>query len=400
MNTSEPSAVSPLLPVGTLLHGAYRVLRYLSSGGYGNTYAVVSARFGQRLAVKEFFVRGVNHRADDGLTVVVSNGDNAELFRKQLARFRTEAERIASLHNDHIVRVHDAFEENGTAYYVMDYIDGETLEDRMARRQTFSDDQAQSVLMQLLDALKTVHEQGIWHLDLKPANVMIDSDNRVRLIDFGASKQAQRGGDSTSTTLCYTRGYAPAEQIRVQIDRFGPWTDLYALGATLYHLLSGEKPPEVDGEEYSPDIFHYPEGVGEALRQTVFWLMQPSIARRPHSAGEVVEKWNEWTATDGGAAQLPVPIEVDADAVEVEVEAEPEPPKGQSTVKVRPLEHRFRERDRLVSRRQHILAVICVIGVLLLLAAWIFSEHLKTQQPVRNVDTIVIQPRSAGTPIP
>ncbi len=399
MNTPEPATSSHLLPVGTLLHGNYRVLRYLSSGGYGNTYAVVSVDFGQRLAVKEFFVKGVNHRAADGLTVRVSNSDNVELFRKQLARFRREAERIASLHNDHIVRVHDAFEEYGTAYYVMDYIDGETLEDRLTRqRHPFADDQARSVLMQLLDALRAVHAHGIWHLDLKPANVMIDSDNRVRLIDFGASKQAQSTGGSTSSSLCYTRGYAPAEQIRVQIDRFGPWTDLYALGATLYHLLSCERPPEVDSDEYSSGIFHYPDGVGEALRHIVFWLMQPSIARRPQSAQEVIDHANgmiESLEMPESPEMLESPENPDnpESPENPGYPATPAPPASprERTVKAQPLETQFRTRDRMVRRRQHILAVICIIGALLLLAAWIFSEHLKTQQPVRNVDTIVIE---------
>ncbi len=389
MSTLGPATSSHLLPVGTLLHGNYRVLRYLSSGGYGNTYAVVSADFGQRLAVKEFFVKGVNHRAADGLSVRVSNSDNVELFQKQLARFKREAERIASLNNDHIVRVHDAFEEYGTAYYVMDYIDGETLDNRLTRqRQPFADDQARGVLMQLLDALRAVHAHGIWHLDLKPANVMIDADNRVRLIDFGASKQAQSEGESTSSSLCYTRGYAPAEQIRVQIDRFGPWTDLYALGATLYHLLSCERPPEVDSDEYSPDIFHYPEGVGKQLREIVFWLMQPSIARRPQSAGEVLDYLSENSENPE--------LSVDSEPSENLEPSESPLPGGslkssERTVKAQPLETQFRKRDRIVSRRQHILAVICIIGALLLLAAWIFSEHLKTQQPVRNIDTILIE---------
>ncbi len=389
---SETGLLEPtrLLPVDTVLHGKYRVQRYLSSGGYGNTYAVSSVDFGQRLAVKEFFIRGVNHRDTDQLTVKVSNSENVSMFEKQLAKFKREAERISSLHNDHIVRVHDCSEENGTAYYVMDYIDGESLDARLTRmRKPLSDEQARRVLMQLLDALRTVHAHGIWHLDLKPANVMIDQDNRVRLIDFGASKQAQSVEESMSTTLCYTRGYAPSEQIRMQIDRFGPWTDLYALGATLYHLLTCHRPPEVDSDEYSEAVFQFPENVGDTLRHVVFWLMQPTIARRPKSADEVL------SLLSGKV----VPTDV-ADGSENSENAEsPENADAPGddhipTVKAEPLETQFHKRDSMVNRRQHILAVICIIGALLLLAAWLFSEHLKTLQPVRNVDTIVIEKKA------
>ena len=379
-----------LLPVDTVLHGKYRVQRYLSSGGYGNTYAVSSVDFGQRLAVKEFFIRGVNHRDTDQLTVRVSNSENVEQFAKQLEKFKREAERISSLHNDHIVRVHDCFEENGTAYYVMDYIDGESLDARLTRmRQPLSDEQARRVLMQLLDALRTVHAHGIWHLDLKPANVMIDQDNRVRLIDFGASKQAQSAEQSMSTTLCYTRGYAPSEQIRMQIDRFGPWTDLYALGATVYHLLTCHRPPEVDSDEYSEAIFQFPDSVGNTLRQVVYWLMQPSIARRPKSADEVLAMLSGKTDFSAGADPT--------DPSDVSDQSDSSDPSHIPTVKVEPLETQFRTRDSMVARRQRILAIICIIGILLLLAAWLFSEHLKMQQPVRNVDTIVIEKKNVAT---
>lgn len=376
-----------LLPVDTVLHGKYRVQRYLSSGGYGNTYAVSSVDFGQRLAVKEFFIRGVNHRDADQLTVRVSNSENVEQFGKQLAKFKREAERISSLHNDHIVRVHDCFEENGTAYYVMDYIDGESLDARLTRmRQPLSDEQTRRVLMQLLDALRTVHAHGIWHLDLKPANVMIDQDHRVRLIDFGASKQAQSAEQSVSTTLCYTRGYAPSEQIRMQIDRFGPWTDLYALGATVYHLLTCHRPPEVDSDEYSESIFHFPDSVGDTLRQVVYWLMQPSIARRPKSADEVLAMLSGKTDFSESSGL--------SESSDLSDSSESSDPSHIPTVKVEPLETQFRKRDRMVNRRQRVLAIICIVGVLLLLAAWLFSEHLKTQQPVRNIDTIVIEKKT------
>jgi serine/threonine protein kinase len=100
-------------------------------------------------------------------------------------------------------------------------------------------------LPQILDALKCVHSQQIWHLDLKPANIMVDKSGAIKLIDFGASKQIRPdGGATTSTALCYTPGYAPNEQTEQSMEKFGPWTDFYALGATLYKLLTNNEPPK------------------------------------------------------------------------------------------------------------------------------------------------------------
>jgi Serine/threonine protein kinase len=146
---------------------------------------------------------------------------------------------------NNIVKVHDLFEENGTAYYVMDYIDGESLAERLKRTgKPMSEQDIKKLLPQILDALKEVHQNEIWHLDLKPGNIMVDKLGNAYLIDFGASKQIRANGSmTTSTALCYTPGYAPNEQIGQMYDRFGPWTDIYALGATIYNLLTNKKPP-------------------------------------------------------------------------------------------------------------------------------------------------------------
>ena len=281
-----------MLRTGTILHGTYRIESYLSSGGFGNTYVATNVEFDERVALKEFFMKGVTQRDSDSLTVSVSNRDNTEQFVEQREKFKKEARRLRKLHNNHLVRVHDLFEENGTAYYVMDYVDGESLSALLKRTgQPLTEAEVWKILPQVLDALRTVHGQGIWHLDLKPGNIMLDKEGTVKVIDFGASKQfnAQKGGATTSTAVSYTRGFAPKEQEAQHYDKFGPWTDLYALGATLYNLITNRKPPMyLDIEENGSAAFSFPSGVSSNMRDLIEWLMQPNRMKRPQSVEEVI----------------------------------------------------------------------------------------------------------------
>lgn len=289
--SQEYAAPAPVLPVGTTLQmGKYRIVRFIASGGFGNTYEVLNVEFEERMAMKEFFMRGVNEREDDSVSVSVSNADNKKQFEAQKTKLKKEARRLRKLHNENIVKVHDLFEENGTVYYVMDYIDGESLSKRIKRTDTsLSEDEVSGILPQLLKALDEVHRNGIWHLDIKPANIMVDSHGKALLIDFGASKQLRSSEGysvSTSTAMCYTPGYAPMEQIEQDFDKFGPWTDFYALGATLYCLLTTNKPPSTS-EIAEGNAFIFPPSVSPKMRQLVEWLMQPARRKRPQSVEEI-----------------------------------------------------------------------------------------------------------------
>ena len=269
-----------------MLGGRYRIERYLASGGFGNTYVATDTRFNGLVAVKEFFMRGTNHRAADHSTVVVSNAANQAGFDAQLDKFRREAQRIFTLRNDHIVHVIDLFDANGTSYYVMDFIDGESLSARV-KQAPLSEAQARDVAGQLLDALDTVHRAGFFHLDVKPGNIMIDHKGHCTLIDFGASKQlsAMERTSLSSSGMAYTPGYAPIEQEGQRTKSIGPWTDLYAVGATLYHLLTGQTPPEVDPDDTGDDgrMFAYPAGVSMQMQKAISRLMNPSPRRRPQN---------------------------------------------------------------------------------------------------------------------
>lgn len=280
---------SNMLAQGTLLrNGTYRIEKHLASGGFGNTYLVRNIAFDELYALKEFFMKGINMRK--GLEVTVSVPDNHASYDSQMEKFKKEALRLRKLHNPHIVHVHDLFEENGTVYYVMDFIDGEALGAVMKRTgQPFNEERVWKLLPQMLEALETVHNDGIWHLDIKPGNIMIDKKDCVYLIDFGASKQIHsKDGASvaTSSALCYTPGYAPMEQVEQALDKFGPWTDFYALGATLYYILTHQQPPSFTALSEA-DAFSFPTNVSARMQSLIRWLMKPNRKDRPQSVAEI-----------------------------------------------------------------------------------------------------------------
>ena len=282
-----------MLQVGTILHGTYKIESYLSSGGFGNTYLAKNIEFDETYAIKEFFVKGVCQRDGNSTTISVSNAENTNSFEQQREKFKKEARRLRSLSNPHIVKVYDLFAENGTAYYVMDYVDGENLSVRLKRTNApLAESEIRNYLNQILDGLEAIHNEGMFHLDIKPANIMVDSHDVVKLIDFGASKQQSMvGGATMSTGISYTNGYAPSEQMAQSYDKFGPWTDFYALGATMYKLLTNQDPPSVsDLSEDETEDKHLAlpmPNVSEEMKKLVVWMMQVNRLKRPKNVGEI-----------------------------------------------------------------------------------------------------------------
>lgn len=293
IDSAAPAADS-YLAVGTLLRGGrYRVERYLASGGFGKTYVATDLTFEKTVVIKEFYIKGTCVRRGDN-AVTVSQSDNAPLFDAQRKKFRKEAKRLYDLTHPNIVKVHDLFDENGTSYYTMDLVEGESLRDRVKTGGPLPEAQVWPILTQLLGALAYIHERHIWHLDLKPANVLVDASGHATLIDFGASKVIDNDSDgtlATSSALAYTPGYAPLEQESRAFKNFGPWTDFYALGATLYNILTGQNVPttsEVVSE--GADAFAFPPSTSKKLRDLIVWMMKPSHKDRPQTAEAMREK--------------------------------------------------------------------------------------------------------------
>jgi tetratricopeptide (TPR) repeat protein len=228
------------LPAGTAI-GAYRLVRVLGAGGFGITYLAVDRALGLDMAVKEFLPSAIAARGPDGIVQPLSPAQ-AEDYDWGLERFRAEARTLAKLEHANIVRVRDFREANRTAYSVMEFVPGETLEARLQRSVTLSARELAAVLPGLFAGIEAVHAAGFLHRDLKPSNIMLRPDGTPVLIDFGAARQAL-GTHSRSLTAILSEGYAPYEQYQRDGDQ-GAWTDVYALGATLYRCIAGEKPPE------------------------------------------------------------------------------------------------------------------------------------------------------------
>ena len=276
------------LPNNTLLQGGkYKIVRFISSGGFGCTYEAEHILLKKKVAIKEFFVKDFCNRDETTSQISVGITSKTALVSKLKSKFIAEAQSLCSLEHPNIVHVFDVFEENGTAYYVMDYIDGLSLNDMVKKDGPMSEQKAVGYIMQVADALKYVHSQNRLHLDIKPGNIMVDENDKAVLIDFGASKQYdEEGGENTSTLLGKTPGYAPLEQMGNDVVKFLPSTDIYALGATLYKLLTGNTPPSASLLASGETLDAMPSFISEGTRNAIIQSMQTNKMKRPQSIGE------------------------------------------------------------------------------------------------------------------
>lgn len=284
---------------GTILKGKYRIVSHLSSGGFGKTYLAVYGSHDTKVAIKEFFMNTANLREADGVSVSVDRTkENANAFKSQLSKFKKEYERLRQISNVHVVTVCDCFEENGTAYYVMEYVDGDDLKGRLQQRRIpYSEKTVRNYLRQILDGLSAIHSAGLLHLDIKPANIMVTARGYVKLIDLGASKDYMRGvGATVLTGMARTDRYAPPEQIDGSYDKLGPWSDFYALGATIYYLLTCNEIPtwtELNEDKSNDKRNSLPmSDISEETKRLVAWLMNTDREKRPRSVSEILTRMN------------------------------------------------------------------------------------------------------------
>ena len=232
----------------TLQNGKYRIISTLGQGGFGITYLAENTMLKGKVAIKEFFYKEYCDRDADTRHVTVPTSGNREIVERFKQKFIKEARTIFSLNHPNIVRIHDVFEENDTAYYVMEYIEGESLSEMLADRRYIPEAEALAYICDVAQALTYIHSKNVNHLDVKPGNMIRRrSDGKVLLIDFGVAKQYDAASlkGTTTTPVCISAGYSPAEQYRKNgVQSFSPQSDVYALAATLYKLLTGVTPPE------------------------------------------------------------------------------------------------------------------------------------------------------------
>ena len=281
------------LPVGsTLMQGKYRIVAVLGQGGFGITYKGEHTMLGTTVAIKEFFMKGACER-DENSTHVTTSQSNGELASRFRTKFLKEAKTLAALKHPNIIRVFDVFEDNGTAYYVMDYIEGNNLSDIVEGKGRLSEPLALKYIRQVANALDYLHQKKLLHLDVKPANILLDKNTgNAILIDFGVSKQYDQDGQQTSTTPpAISKGYSPVEQYAQgsNVKTFSPATDIYSLAATLYKLVTGNTPPEsnllLNEDEQLPP---YPSNVSETTRNAIAECLQ-TRKKRPQSISEFLQ---------------------------------------------------------------------------------------------------------------
>ena len=228
----------------TLQDGNYRILKVLGQGGFGITYLAIQVRLDRKVAIKEFFMKDFCERNETTRQVTLGTAGSRETVNSCRKKFLKEAKHIAKLDHPNIIRIIDVFDENSTSYYVMEYIEGGSLSNKLGTTGLSMSD-ATRYILQVAEALKYIHKQNIAHLDIKPSNIMLNGNDEIVLIDFGVSKQYDfsTGGQTSVSPVGRSSGYAPLEQYDPNgVKDFSPQTDIYSLGATYFKLLTGITP--------------------------------------------------------------------------------------------------------------------------------------------------------------
>ena len=266
------------LETGTVLKARYRVDEIIGMGGFGITYRAWDLVFERQVAMKEYFPVGIVTRTQ-GMTVSAISRNLTESLKHGIRRFLQEARDLMRFQeNPGIVSVLDFFEENGTAYMVMEYLDGCTLKDYLAANQGKIDDAMSiHVIFSLMKVLEAVHAEGLVHRDISPDNVYICRNRSIKLIDFGAAKIVNQDVNSSSVVLKH--GYAPVEQYSKN-GNIGPWTDVYAFGALVYYMKTGVRPVE-SVERIIADELVPPKTLNPAISDHLNRVIMKALSIKP-----------------------------------------------------------------------------------------------------------------------
>ena len=271
------------LKPGVILKERYKIEEVIGAGGFGITYRAWDPLLQSYVAIKEYYPSGIATRSADSSKVCVPVGQEQREYHRGRIRFLKEAQDVARFQSEpNIVSIYDYLEENDTAYMVMEYLHGCTLKQYIREHGGRLDtDHILHICLSVLDALAVVHKAGMIHRDISPENIFICEDLTVKLIDFGAAKQVYLDGEQTMSVVLKP-GYAPPEQYAKK-DKQGPWTDIYALGATLYFAATGEKPEESFGrvlEDTIKPVCEVNPEIPRAMSQVIMRAMSVKIEYR------------------------------------------------------------------------------------------------------------------------
>ena len=232
-----PDVISQELPPDTLLkNGRYKIIKKLGQGGFGITYLAEDTTEGRKVVIKELFLQQCIRNPKDGKTVVLTSQKERVRFQKAKERMEKEAQVLKVINHPNVVKAYDSFEENGTYYIVLEYIEGESLKDRIKKEGKLKEKEARSIFEKILSGLKAIHTIGIAHRDVKPDNILITKEGKVKLIDFGTVTDIDT--KSREITQIQSAGYTPVE-INYAKAKVTPAYDIYSAGMTLYSMLSG-----------------------------------------------------------------------------------------------------------------------------------------------------------------
>lgn len=273
----------------------YVIERQLGGGGFSIAYLAKDLDSGQQVVLKEYMPRKLTYRGDDGLSVYSRTEETDITFARGRRLFFQEASALATIKHPNIVNVINFFRANGTVYIVMDYEKGISLQDYIKRHKgNLSEALIRTVFLPLLDGLRLLHNKGYLHLDIKPGNIFIRSGGNPLLLDFGAVHQVMQSRQDQMAQVV-TPGFSPIEQSNMS-GYVGPWTDLYAIGATMRACIEGKSPPEATDrrgkDPMRPAIKAFRKAYSDSLLTTMDWAMEVDPLHRPQSVDELIDVLN------------------------------------------------------------------------------------------------------------